>query len=84
MILDKNNNLWGATHEHGIFRLEYNNQMNTIYRYAHQTQNEKTLVSDLVNCLANDSENNIWIGTQKGLSKLSFEDESYLKGNFKN
>lgn len=84
LILDKNNNLWGATHEHGIFRLEYNNQMNTIYRYAHQTQNEKTLVSDLVNCLANDSENNIWIGTQNGLSKLSFEDESYLRGNFKN
>ncbi len=36
IALDKNNNLWGATFGHGIFRGELNNNHTSIIRYKNE------------------------------------------------
>ncbi|MBJ2176323.1 helix-turn-helix domain-containing protein [Aureibaculum sp. A20] len=85
IILDKNNNLWGATYGQGIFRLEYfNDKKYNIFRYRNKKGDNNSMKNDFVNCLRKDKENNIWIGTQGGLSKLSFEERMYENPIFSN
>lgn len=85
ITLDKNNNLWGATHNHGIFRLEMLNEKNIkIHRYKSESANQNSLKNDFTNCIRADNNNNIWIGTQGGLTKLSFSNSNYDNPNFKN
>lgn len=85
LVLDKNNNLWGTTNGLGIFRMEYvNDEDYEIIRYNNSPTNQNSLINDFSNCIKFDKENNIWIGTQSGLSKLSFDSNSYQNPFFTN
>lgn len=85
LVLDHNNNLWGATYGHGIFRLEYSDETNyKIYRYKNKVSDKNSLFNDFSDCITVDKENNLWIGTQSGLSKLSFDHEDYQNPVFTN
>lgn len=85
LVLDKNNTLWGATHTHGIFRLEYTSSADvSITRYTSNKENKNTLVNDEINCLELDRDHNIWVGTQNGISKINIDDENYHNINFFN
>ncbi|WP_242206467.1 hybrid sensor histidine kinase/response regulator transcription factor [Aestuariivivens insulae] len=84
LVLDCNNNLWGATHEHGIFRLEYyENGTYEIIRYVSGDGNENALINNEVNCLEIDKNNTIWVGTQHGMSNIVF-DKTYQRIKFEN
>jgi len=82
IVLDAHGNLWGAAYNKGIFRLEYFNKDSIkIVRYKNEIGNTNSLISDAAHCIRS-WDNNIWIGTQNGLSKLSFEKNSYVNPVF--
>jgi len=85
LALDKYNNVWGATYGKGIFRLEMSdkNKIN-IYRYKKEINNQNSLRNDVTQCIRVDKENNIWIGTRGGLTKLHFQSEHYNDPVFTN
>ena len=85
ITLDNNNNLWGATYGHGIFRLEFKSKKDyQITRYTNNTTTQNTLKNDFTDCIIVDKENNIWIGTQAGLSSLRFKTDDYQQPEFSN
>jgi signal transduction histidine kinase/ligand-binding sensor domain-containing protein/DNA-binding response OmpR family regulator len=85
LVLDKENNLWGATYGHGIFRLNMDNDENvTIVQYRNEVGNQNSLKNDFTACIKVDSENNIWIGSQGGLTKLGFSNANYENPKFEN
>ncbi len=85
LALDNENNLWGATFGHGIFRLEMDTNANvTIVQYRNESGNQNSLKNDFTACLEVDSENNIWIGSQGGLTKLGFSNANYENPKFEN
>ncbi|WP_179021127.1 hybrid sensor histidine kinase/response regulator transcription factor [Winogradskyella forsetii] len=85
IVFDKNNNIWGATYGHGIFRLELdsNNEVN-IYRYQNESDNGNSLKNDFTDCILVDKQNNILVGGQGGLTKLSFSEPNYKTPKFDN
>ncbi|MCH4553611.1 hybrid sensor histidine kinase/response regulator transcription factor [Aestuariibaculum lutulentum] len=85
LALDDKNNLWGATYEQGIFRLEYEQDGTfNVIRYYNDSDDENSLVSNATQCIRVDKQNRIWIGTQNGLSQLSFQKEPYSAPIFLN
>lgn len=84
MALDKNNNIWGATYGYGIFRLEMKpNGKIKIIRYIN-TKQENSLQNNVTMCIRIDRLNNVWIGTQGGLTKLHFKNSNYTNPIFTN
>ena len=78
LALDKNNNLWGATFGQGIFRLEMQDFDEVkVSRYKKEADNPNSLHHDITHCIRVDRLNNIWVGTQEGLVKVSFTDARY-------
>jgi signal transduction histidine kinase/ligand-binding sensor domain-containing protein/DNA-binding response OmpR family regulator len=85
MALDQNNNIWGATYGYGVFRLEIkDNGKANITRFIHDPENKNSLQNNVTMCVRTDNKNNIWIGTQGGLTKLQFEDSTYTNPIFTN
>ena len=85
LTLDKNNNVWGATFGKGIFRLEmHENDKVTIYRYKNDISNSNSLINDVTQCIRVDNDNNIWIGSRGGLTRLHFQKENYNDPEFTN
>tara|TARA_R110000796_G_scaffold104102_1_gene213706 strand:+ start:56202 stop:60275 length:4074 start_codon:yes stop_codon:yes gene_type:complete len=85
LVFDQNNILWGATYGHGIFRLEFHNQKDyNIVRYKNNPKNKNSLHNDFTDCIQVDQDNTVWIGSQSGLSKLSFTTKDYKNPVFKN
>ena len=85
IALDKNNHLWGATYGHGIFRLEMDLNKNVkIIRYRNDRNNKNSLKNDFTACIRVDAKNNILIGSQGGLTKLSFSNTNYTDPLFEN
>lgn len=85
LALDKNNNLWGATYGHGIFRLEYTNEKEyKIIRFKNNFEDNNSLNNDFTDCIEIDKENTIWVGTQSGLSQLKFNYTDYKNASFTN
>ena len=84
IALDNNNNIWGATYGHGIFRLEMNNNDVKVYRYKNQNNNQNSLINDFTACIRVDKKNNILIASQGGFTKLSFSNNNYTNPIFEN
>ncbi|MFC5624229.1 two-component regulator propeller domain-containing protein [Algoriphagus winogradskyi] len=85
LALDANQNLWGATNGKGIFRLEFDNENKyQVTRISKSTSDGNSLINDVAHCIRVDNKGNIWVGTQAGLSKLSFDGPDYTKPVFDN
>ena len=84
IALDKNNNLWGATFGHGIFRIEISDNNTRVIRYKNDKYNPNSIRNDITQCIRVDKKNNIWIGTQGGLTRLEFDGDNYGKPEFTN
>lgn len=85
LAMDANHNLWGATYEKGIFRLEYKTHDNFKFvKYVKSPTEPNSLLDNVANCIRVDSKKNLWVGTQKGLSMLNFNGRHYTNGIFKN
>lgn len=72
IVIDKNQNVWGGTYGQGVFRLSLNEDDEVLVkRFKHSSNNRNSLVNDFVHCITVDNENNVWIGTEEGVSKLT-------------
>ena len=69
-----NNIMWVGTATAGICRIEQNNSE---IKY-HYIDEESGLNSNNVYILYSDSKDNLWVGTEKGVSKLNFDKENNL------
>jgi ligand-binding sensor domain-containing protein/anti-sigma regulatory factor (Ser/Thr protein kinase) len=63
---DNSGNLWIGTKKSGLLLLDL--QSNKFYRNQHSSSREGTVASNTINCLYRDRNNNIWVGTDKGVS----------------
>ncbi|MEM5566677.1 two-component regulator propeller domain-containing protein [Psychroserpens sp. AS72] len=85
LALDNNGNIWGATYGYGVFRLELEeNGEIKVVRYVNNPENKNSLQNNVTACVRVDKNNNTWIGTQGGLTKIHFEDEGYMNPIFTN
>jgi signal transduction histidine kinase/ligand-binding sensor domain-containing protein len=64
LLFDRDGGLWVATLGDGLIHLAGN-------AGARRYKGEAALTSDVVRCLLQDREGNIWAGTQNGLNRLS-------------
>ncbi|WP_435353740.1 sensor histidine kinase [Emticicia sp. SJ17W-69] len=67
---DEKGNLWLGTNN-GLVKF---NPINESFKtYRNDAENPKSLINDLVLCILHDKNNQIWVGSAKGLSKLVVE-----------
>ncbi|MFH2031937.1 MAG: two-component regulator propeller domain-containing protein [Bacteroidota bacterium] len=71
-VKDRQGRYWLGTYNYrGLFLFE--NKKNGSVRTTHlrrEDDNEHSIISDRIRCIYQDSRDNIWIGTEDGLSKL--------------
>jgi signal transduction histidine kinase/ligand-binding sensor domain-containing protein/DNA-binding response OmpR family regulator len=85
IALDKEGNVWGATFGHGIFRLTLkDNESVTVNRFKSNKNDTNSIINDFTQCIVSDSENNIWIGSQGGLTRLSLNGTTLESPTFTN
>ena len=72
ITLDNGGNVWGATFGHGIFRLTLSGSNDVkVKRFKNERYNPNSLINDFTQCILADADDNIWIGSQGGLTRLS-------------
>lgn len=73
LALDGDNNLWGATYGDGVFRLglDANGKVH-ITHFKNDDNKPNSLVNNFTHCIRIDRNNDIWVGTQGGLSHFEF------------
>jgi signal transduction histidine kinase/ligand-binding sensor domain-containing protein/DNA-binding response OmpR family regulator len=67
-IKKNNKKIWFGTFGKGV--LCYNTEEKTFKTYASNPKDINTITNNLIRSITIDSEQNIWIGSQKGLSKI--------------
>ena len=72
ILCDENNDLWFASYS-GL--IKYNEESNLTTLYKTDKQSVNSLVSNNINCLLEDSNGLLWIGTDNGISKLNITEQ---------
>ena len=76
IALDTSGTVWGAAFGHGIFSLKLDSNENVkIDRYKNEKDNSNSLINDFAQCITLDQSGDIWVGSQGGLTKLSFKNQ---------
>ncbi|APY11660.1 hybrid sensor histidine kinase/response regulator [Seonamhaeicola sp. S2-3] len=73
--LDKNKNLWIGTFGRGLFKYSFKTGD---YKHFQDFENGGSLCNNLIRTIYVDTKNNVWVGTEKGLNKIT------PKGEIKN
>lgn len=76
LLNDENKFLWVGTYNLGLYRLPFSDIKNQDKRihFRHDPASPQSLSDDIVRSLLKDSKGNIWIGTGKGLNKISADE----------
>jgi ligand-binding sensor domain-containing protein/signal transduction histidine kinase len=69
VLKDKEGIIWAGTYGNGIHYLNTKTQQSGNLKY--DSKNRNSLSSDRVNCVFQDSNNNLWFATEDGLCKLN-------------
>ncbi len=76
----KDDNLWIGTFKGGLDR--YSVAENKFYHYAHSDSSGGSINADRINILFKDSDGEIWIGTNKGLSHYKNQEDNFEHVSF--
>lgn len=68
MIEDEKGNLWFATNEYGLYCYDHHNQL-------HHFTTSNGLASDKINTLTIDGNEQLWLGSYNGLTKVSYSND---------
>ncbi|WP_090387438.1 hybrid sensor histidine kinase/response regulator transcription factor [Dyadobacter sp. SG02] len=68
LLTDPQGNIWIASTTSGLFR--YNPDTDTFTNFDYDSTNVNSLSHSSVNCIIRDQKNQIWAGTQYGLSRI--------------
>ncbi len=75
VVVDKKSNIWGSTYGNGIFCMHYSPENPIrIKTYKQGQDRAHTLANNFVYTLEIDNRQNLWIGTEGGLSKMEISD----------
>ena len=69
------NILWLGGSDTGI--VKYSKKHGVIKQYLNDSSDEKSLISNKVNCITFDNFGDLWVGTNMGLSKLDIESDEF-------
>ncbi len=80
LVVDKNGNLWIGTDDKGLDLLQYDPQANDFYfrHFEYSDPHSVSLPHNTINTLMVDRKRNIWIGTDKGLARLRYDEPDSL------
>ena len=73
---DLNKNLWVCTVDKGLFRINLNDKSIKNYK---SSESKFSLPSNTVRDVINNSKNELWIGTDKGLCLFNYETEEFVR-----
>lgn len=76
-LLIDNNNLWIGTYSDGLYIMHLDN--NSIKHYLSYENDTTTIDTDNIYSLTHDKNNNIWIGTTKGISRYDRSTDSFTR-----
>jgi len=77
IIKGVDNTLWMGTDANGLFKLENNNDYSAPLHMLNYNNNDG-LLSMHIYALLLDNFNNLWLGTERGLDNLIFDEEGHL------
>ncbi|MEI9944677.1 MAG: two-component regulator propeller domain-containing protein [Chitinophagaceae bacterium] len=77
IIEDKRGAVWASTYGNGVHYYSPATQQTSNFRY--DSKNKKSLASDRVNNLFEDSYDNIWIATENGLCKWNKQENNFKR-----
>lgn len=85
IIEDKNHNIWVGTSK-GLIKLIHNktNDSYNIIKVLHEKNNPYSLQAEKINRLFIDSENTLWVASEKGLAEMISDIESNSVFEFRN
>lgn len=71
LLADKQGDLWIGTTD-GLVKMMKDNEKNhyTLLEFKHSSTNKKSISNNTIRAIFEDSEGNIWIGTDNGLNKI--------------
>jgi len=82
LLCDTKGNLWIGTYGGGLTKLNIiTNEWKT---YKHDPQQHNSLINDEVLCIIEDTANQLWIGTEKGLCLFNPESENFTAVSLSN
>ncbi len=82
-VLDNRGNIWLATNNNGLY--QFSSQNNRYVLKKHFL--EPDISSTLLTCIIKDSQGSVWIGSNKGIDKITFSDKNRIdiyKGVYEN
>ena len=79
IVADKSGNIWIGSRDWGLYRFNFDNNLNVKSRLQVTTQNGMS--ENFVNYLYCDNENNIWACTPSGLDRIKVEKDNFLVEN---
>ena len=82
VVVDQQGNVWGATYGGGVFCMEFpGTEGVSVTRY--EAENHGNSISDdFAYCIRTGPNGSIWIGTERGLTKLEFLENDYASPKF--
>ncbi len=69
------NIIWLGVIDTGL--VKYHKQKGIIEKYTNDTSDDNSLINNYINCMAFDNSDNLWIGTNIGVSKFDLKTETF-------
>ncbi len=76
-LLHIDDEMWLATKRGGLYCI--NTRSGAVKQYAYQDHNENSISSNFVGKLVEDSDGNLWVGTDRGLNHFNRETERFTQ-----
>lgn len=77
LMLDDKGNIWAASMGSGVIKIDHNG---TVKRYKHHRNDSRSLSSNSVSSIMQDSKGRIWFSTDRGgICRFNTEDESFTR-----
>ena len=74
VLVDSEGVIWAGTYGDGLFRIEPSAHGYSIEQYKHNSSNPQSISNNQVNVIFEDDQQNIWLGTAKGLNRVVKDD----------
>lgn len=74
---DDDGTTWYGTFGDGLLKFNRGNEL--IKRYVHEEGRDNTLAGNSIWCITKDRNNNLWIGTNNGISVFSIKENRFIK-----
>lgn len=77
LLKDTHGNIWASAYGKGV--MFYNEQSSIFKKFTHFADNEKSLSSDMVTDIFEDSKKDLWFATENGLCKLNKDKKNFRR-----